>query len=51
MLLLYSCRHAKETTEEATIVKTPVTIAQVEYKSVASTVTLPAVATFMNKVL
>jgi hypothetical protein len=49
MLLLYSCRHAKETTEEATIVKTPVTIAQVEYKSVASTVTLPAVATFMNK--
>jgi len=49
MLLLYSCRHAKETTEEATIVKTPVTIAQVEYKSVAATVTLPAVATFMNK--
>ncbi len=49
MLLLYSCRHAKETTEEATIVKTPVTIAQVEYKSVVSTVTLPAVATFMNK--
>jgi hypothetical protein len=49
MLLLYSCRHAKETTEEATIVKTPVTIAQVEYKSVVSTVTLPAMATFMNK--
>jgi hypothetical protein len=49
IVLLYSCRHAKETSEEATIVKTPVTIAPVEYKSVTSTVTLPAVATFMNK--
>jgi HlyD family secretion protein len=49
IVLLYSCRHSKEASEEATIVKTPVTIAPVEYKSVASTVTLPAVATFMNK--
>src|SRR5664280_95528 len=44
-----SCRHVAQSTEETTEVKTPVTVVQAEYKPVSSTVTLPAVATFMNK--
>lgn len=44
-----SCGHSTETTEEVVDVKTPVTIAPVEFKSVESTVDLPAVSTFLNK--
>ncbi len=45
----FSCKHVSKTSEEVTEVKTPVTIAPVTFKPVSSTVTLPAVATFMNK--
>lgn len=47
--LTISCGHSTETTEEVVDVKTPVTIAPVEFKSVESTVDLPAVSTFLNK--
>jgi multidrug efflux pump subunit AcrA (membrane-fusion protein) len=47
--ILFSCKHASKTSEEVTEVKTPVTVGTVSFKSVRSTVTLPAVATFMNK--
>jgi multidrug efflux pump subunit AcrA (membrane-fusion protein) len=47
--LLLSCKHNAKTSEEVSVVKTPVTVVPVEYKSVSSTVALPAVATFMNK--
>jgi hypothetical protein len=49
MVISLSCKHAAPTSEEPTEVKTPVTVAPVEYKSVTSTIALPAVATFMNK--
>lgn len=49
MVISLSCKHAAPTSEESTEVKTPVTVAPVEYKSVTSTIALPAVATFMNK--
>jgi len=49
MVLSLSCKHAAPSPEETTEVKTPVTVAPVEYKSVTSTISLPAVATFMNK--
>jgi len=48
-MILLSCRHGAQTSEDTPVVKTPVTIAAVEYKSVASAVTLPAVATYLNK--
>jgi biotin carboxyl carrier protein len=44
-----SCCHSSKTNEEVADVKTPVTIVPVEFKSVESTVDLPAVSTFMNK--
>lgn len=44
-----SCRHAASSAEETPEVRTPVTVVPVEYKAVSSTITLPAVATFMNK--
>jgi biotin carboxyl carrier protein len=47
--LTSSCRHSTETSEETTEVKTPVTITHLTFKSVASTVELPAVSAFMNK--
>ncbi len=47
--LLFSCKQATKSSEETTVVKTPVTIVPVTYKSFSSTVALPAVATFMNK--
>jgi multidrug efflux pump subunit AcrA (membrane-fusion protein) len=47
--LLISCKQASKTSEETPVVKTPVTIVPVTYKSFSSTVALPAVATFMNK--
>jgi biotin carboxyl carrier protein len=47
--LFFSCRHSAPAGEEATEVKTPVTVTPVTYKSISSSVTLPAVATFMNK--
>ena len=49
MILLLSCKHTAKTSEEVSVVKTPVTVVPVTYKSVSSTVALPAVATFMNK--
>lgn len=49
MLTFSSCRHAARSAEETPEVKTPVTVVPVVYKAVSSTVTLPAVATFMNK--
>ena len=48
-VLLSSCNHAAQTSEEVSEVKTPVTVVPVAFKSVSSTVALPAVATFMNK--
>ena len=47
--LTISCGHTTETTEEVADVKTPVTIVPVEFKSVESTVDLPAVSAFLNK--
>jgi multidrug efflux pump subunit AcrA (membrane-fusion protein) len=47
--LAVSCRQVAQATDEATEVKTPVTIIPVTYKSFSSTVTLPAVASFLNK--
>ena len=47
--LLLSCKQKTKTSEEAGEVKTPVTITPVTFKPVSSTVTLPAVATYMNK--
>ncbi len=44
-----SCNHATQTSEETSEVKTPVTIVPVTFKSVSSTVELPAITTFMNK--
>jgi multidrug efflux pump subunit AcrA (membrane-fusion protein) len=48
-ILLLSCRHTAPAAEEELAVRTPVTIVPVEYKSVASTVALPAVATYLNR--
>jgi biotin carboxyl carrier protein len=48
-ILFLSCHNAVKITEEAPEVKTPVTIIPVIFKPVISTVSLPAVATFMNK--
>lgn len=48
-ILLFSCRHTAQTAEEITEVRTPVTVVPVEYKSVVSTVSLPAVVTFLNR--
>ncbi|MGA2407610.1 MAG: HlyD family efflux transporter periplasmic adaptor subunit [Bacteroidales bacterium] len=49
VVFLLSCKHTAQTSEETVKTKTPVTIVPVTFKSVASTVGLPAVATFMNK--
>ena len=49
MMLFISCNHTPQKAEEPTEVRTPVTIVPVVYKSVTSSVPLPAVATFMNK--
>jgi biotin carboxyl carrier protein len=49
LVFLLSCHNSARTTEEGTVVKTPVTIVPVSFKPVTSTVSLPAVATFMNK--
>lgn len=48
-LLLLSCRNSAPAAEDENVVRTPVTIVPVEYKPVASTVALPAVATFLNR--
>jgi len=47
--LSLSCNHVAKNTEEVMEVKTPVTIGPVIFKSVISTVNLPAVTTFMNR--
>ena len=47
--LIFSCKHGTKSIEEIRVVKTPVTIIPVTYKSVTSTVALSAVATYMNK--
>jgi hypothetical protein len=49
MGMFLSCKHIAKKSEEVAEAKTPVTIVPVMYKSVTSTVTLPAVSTFMNK--
>jgi biotin carboxyl carrier protein len=49
MLFLFSCRLRKNASEEASVVRTPVTIVPVAFKSVTSAVALPATATYMNK--
>ncbi|MGC1390611.1 MAG: HlyD family efflux transporter periplasmic adaptor subunit [Bacteroidales bacterium] len=46
---LFSCKQGKKTSEEAGVIKTPVTIVPVRFKAVSSTVALPAVATYLNK--
>jgi len=48
-ILFTSCHNTAPAAEEAAVVKTPVTVIPVEFKKVTSTVSLPAVATFMNK--
>jgi hypothetical protein len=47
--ITFSCKHSAKTSEEANDVKTPVTLAPVIFKSVSSTIALPAVSTYMNK--
>jgi multidrug efflux pump subunit AcrA (membrane-fusion protein) len=47
--LILSCGHQTKTAEEVAVVKTPVRVIPVTYKSFSSTVSLPAVATYMNK--
>ena len=47
--LLLSCNRGASASEEVAKVKTPVTIGPVTFKSVTSTVDLPAVTMFMNK--
>ncbi len=49
IVLSSSCGHRAGTSEEIPEVKTPVTVVPVAIKPVTSAVTLPAVATFMNK--
>ena len=49
MLLLFSCRQRKNASEEASVVRTPVTIVPVVFKSVSSALMLPATATYLNK--
>jgi biotin carboxyl carrier protein len=49
VMIILSCKHAVQASEEASVIKTPVTIVPARYKSVTATVKLPAVATFMNK--
>lgn len=49
MILLPSCKQTTPTSEEETEVITPVTVTPVMFKTVTSTVNLPAVTTFMNK--
>jgi multidrug efflux pump subunit AcrA (membrane-fusion protein) len=49
LILLFSCKHTAQKSEEPVEVKTPVTVVPVEFKSVTSAVGLPAVATYMNK--
>jgi biotin carboxyl carrier protein len=44
-----SCKNTTATSEDAPVVKTPVTVVQVSFKPVTSAVDLPAVTTFMNK--
>ncbi|HUX59088.1 MAG TPA: HlyD family efflux transporter periplasmic adaptor subunit [Bacteroidales bacterium] len=47
--ILVSCNQVAETSEEVIEATTPVTIVPVTFKSVTSTVDLPAVSMFMNK--
>jgi multidrug efflux pump subunit AcrA (membrane-fusion protein) len=48
--LTLSCGHSSTNEEESTeAVKTPVTVVPVTYKSISSSVSLPAVATYLNK--
>ena len=49
LFFLGSCKHSPQAPEETPVVKTPVTVIPLTYKSVTSTVSLPAVATFLNK--
>ena len=49
MMIFVSCNHSAKKAEEPTEVKTPVTIVPIVFKSVTSSVPVPAVATFMNK--
>jgi len=48
-ILLLSCHNSSRPAEEATVIRTPVTIVPVTFKPVTSIVRLPAVATYMNK--
>ncbi len=47
--MLVSCNHAPEISEEVIEATTPVTIAPLEFKTVTSTIDLPAVSMFMSK--
>jgi biotin carboxyl carrier protein len=49
VLFSSSCKHATGSSEEVSEVKTPVTTVPVTFKSVTSTIELPAVSTFMNR--
>jgi biotin carboxyl carrier protein len=49
LVFMLSCHNSARTTEEVAVIKTPVTIVPVTFKPVTSTVSLPAVATYMNK--
>ena len=46
---LFSCHHVAPTAEEPVEVRTPVTVVPITFKSITSSVKLPATATFMNK--
>lgn len=47
--ILISCKSTVKPEQESAEVKTPVTIVPVSFKSISSTVDLPAVATFLNR--
>ena len=49
IVIIQSCHSRAGTSEETPVVKTPVTIVPVTFKSVSSTVDLPAVTMFMKK--
>ena len=49
IILASSCHQTTGTSEKTSVVITPVTVIPVVFKSVTSTVDLPAVTTFMNK--
>ncbi|MCX6326245.1 MAG: HlyD family efflux transporter periplasmic adaptor subunit [Bacteroidia bacterium] len=49
ILAVSACRSTTGSTEEGTVVKTPVTVVSVTFKPISETIELPAVTVFLNK--